>query len=318
MAHSFHQTLVVTGVGFQIMKGIRTQAENILLKKELGQLITDLHGGINGIFSFAILPSGTQHGWPESVSIKDSLAEICDIIDEYRLSGETYPSFTLLTHGGDMRGVKGVPATIENGQIERSDIDIYPENRMVALDCETGGIGDDGSLLTVWFGVYSPEFQLIDELSLKIKPKDGIYNLTARALEINQIDIIEHDKVAITKSEAGKLLFKFLAKNKGDDMLIPVGHNVAGDVRWVNQHLLNADAWCQSCSYRKLDSSTIARFLMMCGILTGVEKAGLWNLIERFELDKEIDGKPHEEKYDAIASIMSIKKMIELVKEAMK
>ena len=199
-----------------------------------------------------------------------------------------------------------------------SEADEGLEGTMIAFDCETGGLGDEVSLLTVWFGIYDSKFDLLDELSLKIKPKDGIYHLQAQALEVNQIDIIEHDKVAITKSEAGKLLFKFLKRNKGEDMLIPVGHNIAGDVRWVNLHLLNADTWNQFCSYRKLDSSTVAMFLMMAGVLTGVEKAGLWNLIERFDLDKEIDGKPHEEKYDAIASIMSIKKMIELLKERLK
>ena len=189
---------------------------------------------------------------------------------------------------------------------------------MIAFDCETGGLGDDVSLLTVWFGIYNDKFELLDELPLKIKPKDGIYHIQAQALEVNKIDLIEHDKVAITKSEAGKLLFNFLKKNKCDDMLIPVGHNIAGDVRWVNQHLLNADTFNQFCSYRKLDSSTIAMFLMMAGVLTGVERAGLGNLIERFELDKEIEGVAHEEKYDAIASIMSIKKMLELLKERLK
>ena len=190
--------------------------------------------------------------------------------------------------------------------------------KMIAFDCETGGLGDDVSLLTVWFGIYNDKFELLDELPLKIRPKDGIYHIQAQALEVNKIDIIEHDMVAITKSEAGKLLFNFLKKNKGDDILIPVGHNIAGDVRWVNQHLLNADTFNQFCSYRKLDSSTIAMFLMMAGVLTGVKRAGLGNLIERFELDKEIEGKAHEERYDAIASIMSVKKMLELLKERLK
>ena len=317
MSTNFHKTLIVTGLGREAVVGIRNEATNILFKAKLDHLITSVHGGMNNVFSFAILPSGSGEYCDMEIDFVACLAEICDIIDKIRLDdGDHYPSYTALTHGGDMRGIKEVPATIRNGTIERSDIDIYPADRMIAMDCETGGLGDDVSLLTVWFGVYSSEFQLMDELSLKIKPKDGIYHVQAEGLEVNGINIIEHDKVAITKSEAGQKLYKFLKKNKGEDMLIPVGHNISGDVRWINQHLMNAEAWTQFCSYRKLDSSTIARFLMMCGVLTGVEKAGLWNLVERFNLKEEIDGNWHEERFDAIASIMSIKKMIELVKEA--
>ena len=185
------------------------------------------------------------------------------------------------------------------------------------MDCETGGLGDFVSLLTVSFLIYDKEMELVDELNLKIKPKDGLYHIQAQALEINGINLIEHDKVAETKSEAGLKLFKFLQKHKCDDMLVPVGHNVAGDVRWVNNNLLNAETWNQFCSYRKLDSSMVARFLKMCGILN-IEKAGLANLIEHFDLDKEIEGSAHEERYDAIASMLAIKKMTELVKEKIK
>ena len=90
--------------------------------------------------------------------------------------------------------------------------------------------------------------------------------------------------------------------------------DVAGDVNWVNMHLMNAETWNQFCSYRKLDSSVIARFLKMCGILK-IEKAGLSNLIEFFSLDEEIEGQAHEDRYDAIASMLAIKKMVELLKE---
>jgi hypothetical protein len=69
--------------------------------------------------------------------------------------------------------------------------------KFLALDCETGGIGLDKSLLTTYLAVYSfhrkeMEFVIEDELYLYTKPNDGIYSYTAEALSINKIDLIQY------------------------------------------------------------------------------------------------------------------------------
>lgn len=307
MAHSYHRTLIITGYK-EVLEKMYKKAFALAPDET-----TPIVGGFNGVYTFAILPTGEPAGYDgDHVS---NIEQLCQDMDEMRMDDVDYPSYTLVNHGGDNYGVTGTTSKIEKGEgsVERFDMNVHPDDKLIAMDCETGGLGDDVSLLTVWFGIYSPEFQLMDELSLKIKPEDGLYHIQAQALEVNGINLIEHDKVAETKRTAGKKLYEFLKKNKGDNMLTPVGHNVAGDVKWVQNNLLNAEAWNQFCSYRKLDSSTIARFLKMCGVLN-IEKAGLSNLIEYFELDDKIDGIAHEERYDAIASLMAIEEMVKLVR----
>ena len=55
MGLSYHKTLIIIGIGKEIVKGIHKQATKVLLEKEFEHLITTIHGGMNGIFSFAIL-----------------------------------------------------------------------------------------------------------------------------------------------------------------------------------------------------------------------------------------------------------------------
>src|ERR1039457_5475875 len=118
------------------------------------------------------------------------------------------------------------------------------------FDCESGGIGTDICLLSVHFAVCDKELNVIDELNLLLKPKEvddtgsTIYHVTASALAINNINLIEHDKVALHASAAGQELRNFLWKysDNGKIKLMPVGKNIGGDVKWVNDHLLGAKA----------------------------------------------------------------------------
>src|ERR1019366_8145325 len=119
-------------------------------------------------------------------------------------------------------------------------------DRFLVFDCESGGIGAEISLLSAHFAVCDTDWDIIDELSLLLKPKEvdetgsTIYKVTASALGINKIDLIAHDKVAITKAAAGQQLRDFLWKYKPKEgWLVPVGKNVWGDVDWVNEHILN-------------------------------------------------------------------------------
>ena len=103
----------------------------------------------------------------------------------------------------------------------------------VAFDNETGGLTKDCSLLTSHFIIADEQLNVIEELGLVIKPNDHQpYRVQATALAVNKINLIEHDKVAITQSEAAQKLFLFLKKhsNNGQIKLIPIGHNVSFDI----------------------------------------------------------------------------------------
>jgi hypothetical protein len=138
----------------------------------------------------------------------------------------------------------------------------------LAFDCESGGIGEDISLLTAHFAVCDGKWNIIDELSLALKPKEvdgtgsAIYKVTATALEINKINLIQHNKEAITKAEAGQQLRSFLWKYKPKEgFLIPMGKNIGGDVDWVNNHILGNAEWRKYVSFKTYDLTSLITFL---------------------------------------------------------
>lgn len=180
----------------------------------------------------------------------------------------------------------------------------------IGIDNETGGIGADKvSLLTAYFGVYDKDLNLVDELDLLLKPKDGIYKVEGRALDINKINLIEHDKSAQSYEDAGQVLFRFLAKNSnnGEIKLIPVGHNVTFDLLFIHTQLLKRAVFEQFTSYRKLDTSVIAQFLKLVGELPEEISGSLDSLASYYSIPQPA---AHTGKGDVDTTIAVLKAMI--------
>ena len=166
----------------------------------------------------------------------------------------------------------------------------------LGFDTETGGIGDDKSLLTAYFGFYelvNGKFNKLDELDLKIKPDDNVYHLTAESLEINKINIIEHNKVAIFEKIAGQQLYKKLQEWHvvSKEKLIPVGHNINFDIRKVTTTLISIGSWEGFVSYRVMDTCTIAQFYRICGKLPDNLSCSLGHLSGYYKV--QVNGKHH-------------------------
>jgi len=51
------------------------------------------------------------------------------------------------------------------------------------------------------------------ELDIKSKPNDGNYLVRGEALGVNGIDLVQHDKEAVTESKAATLLYEFLEEH---------------------------------------------------------------------------------------------------------
>jgi hypothetical protein len=137
------------------------------------------------------------------------------------------------------------------------------------FDTETGGLTTESSLLTAHFAVCDKELNILDELELYTRPNDRYYTVSAEALTVNKIDLIDHDKIALTYSEAGQELREFLWKysKNGKIKLIPVGKNVPFDVKKVNETLLGEKTWRQLVSYRQYDITSVVIFLKRKGLL---------------------------------------------------
>lgn len=148
----------------------------------------------------------------------------------------------------------------------------------IGIDNETGGIGADKvSLLSSYFAIYDKDLKLVADLDLYVKPNDGIYKVESRALEINKINLINHDAAALTYSEAGQILVKWLKQhsNNGAIKLIPIGHNVAFDIAFIHAQLVSRATFEQYTSYRKIDTGAIGQFLKFSGILPDSNLGGL-------------------------------------------
>ncbi len=181
------------------------------------------------------------------------------------------------------------------------------------MDNETGGLADGVSLLTSYLEVVDHKLNVIDSLELYVKPNDGVYTVEAGGLEVNKINLVEHDKVAITYSEAGQKLFRFLQKNSQDGKikLIPVGKQVHGDVRWLQEHLLGKKTMDKFVSYRTVDITGIAMTLQLKGKLPPDLGLSLGHLVEYFGI--VVPGVTHEAKYDTKATMLVWQKLMDLI-----
>lgn len=192
-------------------------------------------------------------------------------------------------------------------------------NYFIATDCETGGIGDDKSLLTAYFAFLRQyddgSIVKLDELDLKIKPNDDVYRITTESLEITHINLIQHNKGAISEKQAGTKLYDKLRiwySDSGNTKLIPIGHNVAFDIRRITNTLVNRGSWEQYVSYRVLDTCTIAQFLRLTGNLPTDLSCGLDNLRDHFKIEMP-EGAAHEAKYDTLVTVKVLQHLMEIV-----
>lgn len=179
----------------------------------------------------------------------------------------------------------------------------------LGIDVETGGIGDDVSLLTVYLAVLDQDFEVVSDLELNIKPKDGRYHVTAEALAVNKINLIEHDTKAITDSEAGPILHNWLkeASLNGAVKLVPVGQNVGFDIRVLQQKLLKAPAWEKFVSYRLLDTAVIAQYLKVLGKIPQEVSGGLGTLVDHYKVPRL---EAHVAKNDVLMTVSVLKAML--------
>lgn len=218
--------------------------------------------------------------------------------------------------------------------------------KYLVMDCETGGF-EGTSLLSFYFGVLDEDFNVLDELDLLLRPKDHIYHINPEALEVNKINLIEHDKKAIPYNEGGTLLFNFLQQHSAipqifipagtpvdklyDDLargmatmagitdiqirpptiekLEPLGHNVSGDIRRVKEDLVSEGSWNKFVSYRVQDTGTVGNFLKKQGKIPKEISGSLSSYCDHFKIDRT---EAHTAKGDCIMTALVYKEMLKL------
>jgi hypothetical protein len=186
--------------------------------------------------------------------------------------------------------------------------------KYLALDCETGGTEHEiHSLLTVYLAACDDKWNILDTLSLKIKPDSGNYVVTAEAMGINKIDLIAHDSdpETISQSLGGQRLRSFLVKNTdgGKVKLVSMGKNVGFDNDFVTNQLLGRNQYYRYVSYREYDITSLIIFLKRTGKLPSDVPESL----EGFAKWRNFDFVPHTADGDTNAGIEMVKYLESLV-----
>lgn len=189
--------------------------------------------------------------------------------------------------------------------------------RYCILDGEMGGRDLKYSLLQSSFIISDENFHVLSTLHLNLKPDDGIYILNADAMNINKIDIVKHDKIAIPYKTAKGILYNFLKTNTNNCQLklVPVGHAINGDIDFITKYLLSEGTWHQFCTYHVIDTSIILQFLRACGKMPFDCDGSLSALAKYFKINQDADDeKFHTSMFDAEVTGKIYQKMIDLVK----
>lgn len=157
------------------------------------------------------------------------------------------------------------------------------------MDCETGGLTPDYSLLTLAAILADADFNPIrggskvDTLTLEIR--HPTYVVSPEALTINKIDLVNHSACGLKLEEAKEKFEEFLQRGKAmcGDKLIPAGHNLPFDLNFVWAQLMPQDVWRRYCNYHFLDTMVVARFFKAANVLdTG---CSLTDLRELFQVE---------------------------------
>jgi len=171
--------------------------------------------------------------------------------------------------------------------------------KILFIDTETGGLdANKHSPLTIALGVYS-DGKVVAEKDWIVKHDD--YILTAKAMEINNIDIICHNEIAVESEAVVKEVIKFIEDNFGiKNKPVIAGHNVEFDNGFMVKLFEDEKtAWNKHVSHRKLDTCSLINYLMITGKIN-LKSASLEESIKHFKIETEAR---HTAKDDVRATI---------------
>ena len=161
--------------------------------------------------------------------------------------------------------------------------------KLLVIDTETGGIDPDRHSLLSIAAVVWADGRIESEIQILVGEAD--VTVTARALEINRIDLVEHARGAVPPAEALSRLLEFVAEHfrlelESGEQVVLVGHNVAFDVGFLKRlcRLAGSDFPAQF-SHRMLDTAACFAFPIhdrACPYLGGSLYRGLCALRRAF------------------------------------
>jgi len=191
------------------------------------------------------------------------------------------------------------------------------------IDTETGGFKPaEHSLLTLSAIITDKDFNIMpvptqstdpDSIPgcLHLRIKSEQYSVTPRAMEVNKIDLVKHAEIAVEPGDARQQFVNFITAGMRMTQvrkLVPAGHNVKFDMRFIWHHILAEEPWSMYCTAPEFDTAAIARYLNSAGKISG--GCSLAVLRERFSI---YTGTAHDAEVDNLATIELAKKFMEFL-----
>ena len=179
------------------------------------------------------------------------------------------------------------------------------DRNFILIDTETTGFDEKKHQILEVGILVIKDLKVIDQFEVKIKHRE--YTITAKAIEVNNINIVEHEK------EAAERMLEFLNKHKGEDEgYIVIGQNVAFDIKFLEEMFLRTykiKEYRQVISYRNLDIMQLAMIKNMEKKIS-LEKQDLDSILK--ELNIEVPEKRHRALVDCYLEFKAMCKLLKM------
>ena len=157
----------------------------------------------------------------------------------------------------------------------------------ILVDTETTGFDEKKHQILEVGILVIKDLKVVNEFEVKIKHRE--YTVTAKAMEANKINILEHEKEALFEKEAAEKILGFLNENKAenDEGYIVIGQNVQFDIKFLEDMFLRCyliKEYRQAISYRSLDIMQLAMIKNLEGKIS-LEKQDLDSILKELEIE---------------------------------
>jgi DNA polymerase III epsilon subunit-like protein len=183
--------------------------------------------------------------------------------------------------------------------------------KLLVIDTETGGVDPDRHSILSLAAVLWEDGEIRGEVEILIA--EGDLMVTARALEINRIDLVAHSRQAIAPRVALALLLDFVSKHYRQELAAGEQVAIVGfDLGFLKRLCRIAGAEFPSVfSHRVLDTASVLRFLSLTGLLPAKAVASN-GAFEYFGINIQAETR-HSALGDARATAELLTRLVELV-----
>lgn len=185
------------------------------------------------------------------------------------------------------------------------------ERGWIVIDTETTGLDSEKNQILEVAILVVKKLEVVDCLSVKIKHKE--YTVSTKALEVNKINLIDHEKTAYTEKEAVERILCFLRQYKEEQGMIAVGQNVQFDIKFMESMFLRhykIKDWREVVSYRTFDLMGLA-LVRNIEDKVKLEKLDLDSITKAVDMEI-IDSERHTAMGDAEITYEAIIKLLEM------